>query len=88
VHLSAGGVSAIPLYCHKTVEFLKGKALTNQTVLEANEILQTEIAPISDARGTSDYKRLLLRQLFFAHFLQLFPNIITEEVVLYDRINS
>jgi xanthine dehydrogenase iron-sulfur cluster and FAD-binding subunit A len=30
--------------------------------------MNTEIAPISDARGTADYKRLLLRQLFLAHF--------------------
>ena len=30
--------------------------------------MNTEIAPISDARGTKEYKRLLLRQLFLAHF--------------------
>ena len=36
-------------------------------------IVSHEIAPISDARGTADYKRLLLRQLLFAHFMELFP---------------
>ena len=35
--------------------------------------MNDEIAPISDARGTADYKRLLLRQLLFAHFMELFP---------------
>ncbi|MEZ4739461.1 MAG: hypothetical protein R2818_08920 [Flavobacteriales bacterium] len=35
------------------------------------------VAPISDARGAAEYKRLLLRQLFFAHFLQLFPERFT-----------
>jgi len=39
--------------------------------------MNEEIAPISDARGTADYKRLLLRQLFFAHFMQQFPERFT-----------
>ncbi|MFL6373746.1 MAG: hypothetical protein ACJ73D_03665, partial [Pyrinomonadaceae bacterium] len=42
------------------------------TLTAANEIMQTEISPISDVRGTADYKRLLLRQLFRAHFVELF----------------
>ena len=46
------------------------------------EVLQAEIAPISDARGSATYKRLLLRQLFFAHFLTLFPNTLTAEILL------
>jgi len=32
-----------------------------------------EISPISDARGTAAYKRLLLGQLIKAHFLTIFP---------------
>jgi xanthine dehydrogenase small subunit len=43
-------------------------------VLRAEEILQTELSPMSDARGTAAYKRLLARQLFFAHFIALFPD--------------
>ena len=76
-HVSLGGVAAIPKYLHDTSAFLTGKPLTSETVLEANEILQKEISPISDVRGTSDYKRLLARQLFFAHFTELFPNHFT-----------
>jgi len=44
--------------------------------LRAEAILQSELAPISDARGTVAYKRLLARQLFFAHFITLFPDTI------------
>ncbi|QRM88235.1 2Fe-2S iron-sulfur cluster binding domain-containing protein [Lacinutrix sp. WUR7] len=76
-HVSIGGVAAIPKYLHNTSTFLIGKPLTSETILEANEILQKEIAPISDVRGTSDYKRLLGRQLFFAHFTALFPKKFT-----------
>lgn len=72
-HVSIGGVAAIPKYLHETSKFLTGKTLASETILEANSILQNEIAPISDVRGTSEYKRLLGRQLFFAHFTELFP---------------
>ena len=76
-HVSIGGVAAIPKYLHETSKFLKGKTLTSEIILEANDILQKEISPISDVRGTSDYKRLLARQLFFAHFTLLFPKQFT-----------
>jgi xanthine dehydrogenase small subunit len=68
-----GGVGPIPKYLSKTSAFLVGKEITVATIKEAEQLLQTELAPISDARGTEDYKRLLARQLFFAHFITLFP---------------
>jgi len=71
-HVSTGGVFATPLYLRKTSEFLIGKEINETTISNANEIIQTEIAPISDVRGTAEYKRLLLRQLFTAHFVELF----------------
>lgn len=72
-HVSGGGVKAIPLYLEKTGRFLEGQEITPATIAEAVEMLQEEISPISDVRGTADYKRLLMRQLFFAHFIKLFP---------------
>ena len=75
--ISAGGISAIPKYLNKTSEYLIGKKITNGTVIKANKIIQEEISPISDVRGSADYKRLLLRQLFFAHFIKLCPNSIS-----------
>lgn len=82
VHLSAGGVSPYPLYLFKTREFLHNKKISPQVIKEAAIIIQTEISPISDARGSAEYKRLLLRQLFFAHFIKLFPEIISLEEVI------
>lgn len=72
-HISAGGVAATPKYLANTAAFLAGKPITPETARAATQVMNEEIAPISDARGTADYKRLLLRQLFFAHFLELFP---------------
>lgn len=77
VHLSAGGVGPIPKYLAKTCEFLNGKSITPEIIADAGEIIQSEISPISDVRGTADYKRFLLRQLFYAHFIELFPEEIT-----------
>ena len=73
VHLAVGGVAPIPKYLHETSSFLKGKELSIKIILETAEMLQNEISPISDVRGSSDYKRLLARQLFFAHILKFFP---------------
>ena len=71
--VSAGGVGPVPLLLAHTGAFLVGRALTTETVAAANEVMQTEISPISDVRGTADYKRLLLRQLLRAHFLRFAP---------------
>ncbi|HEX8462921.1 MAG TPA: FAD binding domain-containing protein, partial [Segetibacter sp.] len=73
--ISAGGVSPIPLYLEKASGFLQGKILSEELIIEATEVAQTEISPISDARGTAEYKRLLLNQLIKAHFIVLFPEI-------------
>lgn len=73
-HFSVGGAAAIPKYLFETNAFLIGKSVNVEMVKEAEAVLQSEIAPISDVRGTSDYKRLLARQLFFAHFLTWFPS--------------
>ena len=76
-HVSIGGVHEIPRYLHKTSAFLQGKPLTSEVIRQAQDILQSEISPISDVRGSSDYKRLLARQLFFAHFTELFSSQFT-----------
>ncbi|MGY8781569.1 MAG: (2Fe-2S)-binding protein, partial [Fidelibacterota bacterium] len=74
-----GGVGPIPMYLNETSAFLNGKELSAQNIKSANDVLQREISPISDVRGSADYKRLLLRQLFYAHFIKLFPTQITLE---------
>jgi xanthine dehydrogenase small subunit len=74
-HVSAGGVAPIPMYLRKTSAFLIDKEVSAETIDLAIEIIQDEISPISDVRGSEDYKRLLLRQLFRGHFVELFREI-------------
>ncbi|MCL4136429.1 UNVERIFIED_CONTAM: hypothetical protein GTU68_041181 [Idotea baltica] len=80
--IAAGGVAPIPLVLRQTAGALAGKPLNAQTVLDALPALDAEIAPISDVRGSAEYKRLGLRQLFFAHFLDLFPGEVDESALL------
>ena len=78
-HVSLGGVAPIPLYLHETSRALRGRALDLETALEAVRISQQEIVPITDVRGSAEYKRLLARQLLIAHFVTLFPDRFTAE---------
>jgi xanthine dehydrogenase small subunit len=73
--ISAGGVGPVPLFLQKTSRFLEGKEVSASLIKEAIAMMQTEISPISDARGTKEYKTLLLGQLIKAHFMNLFPAI-------------
>ncbi len=74
---AVGGVAPIPLYLRETSSWLVGQIVDAETVREAAAIADGEIAPISDVRGSAVYKRLLNRQLFFAHFLASFPDKVT-----------
>jgi xanthine dehydrogenase small subunit len=71
-HVAAGGVAPIPLYLKETSSFLIGRHVDDDTIQKASDIIQAEISPVSDVRGSEKYKRLLLRQLFRAHFIELF----------------
>jgi xanthine dehydrogenase small subunit len=79
--ISAGGVGPVPLFLQKTSALLTGKEISEEMIQEAIAVMHSEISPISDARGTKEYKRLLLGQLIKAHFLELFPGIITEKML-------
>ena len=77
IHISAGGVAPIPLYLKNTCSFLRGKELTSLNIRKGHCVLREEISPISDVRGSAEYKKLLLKQLYFAHFIKLFPETIS-----------
>ena len=79
--LSAGGVGPVPLLLRRTSAYLLGRALSAETVAGANGVMQEEISPISDVRGTATYKRLLLRQLLVAHFLRFAPSLEVAELI-------
>jgi xanthine dehydrogenase small subunit len=81
-HASAGGVGPTPIYLKATCGFLIGKTLSAETIKAASAQIPNEISPISDVRGTSEYKRKLIQRLFMVHFVELFPQMIKPEEVI------
>ena len=77
--LAAGGVAPVPLLLRRTGAFLRGRAMSREVAEEAFALAQGEISPISDVRGSAEYKRLLLRQQLAGHFLRLFPQTFAVE---------
>lgn len=66
MRLAYGGVGPVVLRLAKTEGFLQGKPISRETFAAAGEIAREEIAPISDVRGSRDFR------------LQLAENILTK----------
>ena len=75
--LTVGGVAAVPLWLEETGQFLEGRKLNTETVRQGLRVAHTEMSPISDVRGSADYKRLLANQLLSAHFTEMYPERVT-----------
>ena len=80
--LSAGGVAPVPKFLYQTSDFLSGKKLTPELLAGAQSVMEKEVSPIDDIRGSEYYKKLLLKQLLTAHFMEIFPEIFNEKVLL------
>ncbi|MEO5684941.1 MAG: FAD binding domain-containing protein [Chitinophagaceae bacterium] len=79
--LSAGGVAPVPFFLQNAAVLLKGKRMGESLVEEVINAARNEVRPISDARGTADYKRQLLGQLIKAHFIVLFPALDVKQLL-------
>jgi xanthine dehydrogenase small subunit len=66
MRVAYGGVAPVVLRLKRTEEFLAGKPIARETFAEAGEIARGEVAPISDVRGSKEYR------------LQLAENILTK----------
>ncbi len=61
--ISMGGVAATPLRLSQTESALRGKAWNEKLLPELISHVQSEINPISDLRGSSSFRRLLVENL-------------------------
>jgi xanthine dehydrogenase small subunit len=77
VGIAAGGVAPIPLAFKRCAALLEGSEVDLGLANHLLETAQQEIAPISDVRGSADYKRLLVRQLLIAQLTKHFPAAFT-----------
>ncbi|MBO9515010.1 MAG: xanthine dehydrogenase family protein subunit M [Variovorax sp.] len=59
--LSVGASTPIPTRLRRAEAFLEGRTVTAQVAAEAAEIVAADIEPVSDARGSADFRRDMVR---------------------------
>jgi xanthine dehydrogenase molybdopterin binding subunit/xanthine dehydrogenase small subunit len=69
--LAYGGVAAIPVRARKTEQALLGKQWCAETVRKVLPMLQGEFTPITDVRGSAEYRRALITGLFEKFFFEV-----------------
>src|SRR6185437_9016047 len=79
VRLAYGGVAAMPMRALKTEAALLGKVWNEETIRAVIPILRTEFAPISDVRGSAEFRRELIVNLFEKFFHQRAAGILPAE---------
>lgn len=67
--MACGGVGPTTLYMPKTSYYLEGKPMTEETFLEAYDIISAEASPIGDVRGSADYRKAVMENLLMKHYL-------------------
>jgi xanthine dehydrogenase small subunit len=68
VRIALGGVAATPVRALRAEKALSGKEPSPEVLGRALEILHGEITPMSDLRGTSEFRRVLVENLFSKFF--------------------
>lgn len=66
---ACGGVGATTLYMKETSEFLTGKGMCEDTFYKSFAVIDKEASPISDVRGSAEYRKALLQNLLIKHYL-------------------
>ncbi len=68
--LAYGGVAATPLRAYEVETFLRGKPWNEHTASEAAVRLRSLFTPLSDLRGSAEYRRALVGNLFEKFFYE------------------
>jgi xanthine dehydrogenase small subunit len=69
--IAYGGVGPMVLRLPRTEAFLKGKHITLDTFSAAGEIAREEISPITDVRGSEDFRRQLASNILKKFFYDI-----------------
>jgi len=82
--LALGGVAAVPLRLPRVEAFLHDKVLDRSLIDATQKILQEEIKPLSDLRGSAAYRRILVQ----GFLQQYFDEIIPSREVVHAALNT
>jgi xanthine dehydrogenase small subunit len=69
-YLAYSGVAPTVVRLPQTEGFLQGKLLSEETFREAGRLARTEIQPISDVRGSRDFRLLLAENVLSKFYLE------------------
>ncbi|NML32944.1 FAD binding domain-containing protein [Paraburkholderia antibiotica] len=75
-----GASTPVPTRVHRCESFLAGQPLTAEVAAEAAHILASDIEPISDFRGSGEYRREMIRVIGRRTLEGLFTHPAVEEV--------
>ena len=63
--MAFGGMAATPIRCGSAEEFIVGKSLSNRaTVSEGVDLIRSAFSPMSDMRGSKEYRAIVAANLF------------------------
>ncbi|MBW4522302.1 MAG: xanthine dehydrogenase small subunit [Scytolyngbya sp. HA4215-MV1] len=68
--LAYGGVAATPVRAIVVEQWLLGKPWTAETIQQAKSHLKTAFTPLTDLRGSAEYRKLLIANLFEKFFVE------------------
>jgi xanthine dehydrogenase small subunit len=68
--IALGGVGPTVIRARKTEEFLRGQVLCAESMQQAGDVAVSEISPISDVRGTADYRYQLTRNMLLKFYYE------------------
>ncbi|MFM1748812.1 MAG: hypothetical protein RLZZ188_2478 [Verrucomicrobiota bacterium] len=68
--LACGGVGPTVVRLRRTEEFLAGRPFTEDSFRQAGDVAAAEIQPITDVRGSAEYRRQLARGVLLKFFHQ------------------
>jgi len=70
VRIAYGGIAATVVRMKKTEAFLEGKEFALSTFKEAGAVARSEITPLSDVRGSSDFRYQLAENILLKFFYE------------------
>lgn len=71
IRIAIGGVAPTPVLAKGTMEFLQGKSMDTELIEKAARIASSEVTPISDVRGSKEYRNALVRNHVAKHLYKL-----------------
>ncbi|HVT02003.1 MAG TPA: xanthine dehydrogenase small subunit [Thermoanaerobaculia bacterium] len=70
VTIALGGVAPTIVRLRKTEEFLTGRQMDRETLRQAGRIARDEISPISDVRGSAEFRSQLTENIFSKFYFE------------------